>query len=169
MSETTIVVNFLGFSADRMQACQKTIATCLGKLTEEQIWYRGAAHENSVGNLLLHLQGNIRQWILHGIAGQPDVRQRDDEFSLSPTATSAEAFAGLATTIDQARDVIANLPPARLTEVVDPQPNGTWRNATILEAVYRIVSHLDHHTGQIILLTKQLAASDLDLSMPRKR
>ena len=169
MSSDPVIANFLAFSASRLDACRETIATCLGRLTEDQIWQRGAAHENSVGNLLLHLQGNIRQWILHGIAGQPDVRQRDDEFSLTPTITSADALARLTTTINASRDVIATLPHGRLTEVIDPQPTGTWRHATILEAIYKVVTHLDHHTGQIILLTKQLAATDLDLSMPRKR
>ena len=169
MSSDPIAVDFLAFSAARMQACQKTIATCVDKLTEDQIWQRGAAHENSVGNLLLHLQGNIRQWILHGIDGQPDVRQRDDEFSLTPAISSADALAQLTATISEARDVITALPHSRLKEVIDPQPNGTWRHAPILDAIYKVVTHLDHHTGQIILLTKQLAATDLDLSMPRKR
>ena len=70
MPEDVIPANFLAFSADKMQSLHGDIATCLGKLTEEQIWQRGGPHENSVGNLLLHLEGNIRQWILHGIDNQ---------------------------------------------------------------------------------------------------
>jgi uncharacterized damage-inducible protein DinB len=169
MSEAAIIANFLSFSAARLQTCGNTIATCLGQLTEEQIWYRGGPHENSVGNLVLHLEGNIRQWILHGIAGHPDVRRRDDEFSLTASVPSSDALASLTRTLNQAREIIATLPPARLREVIDPQPTGTSRHATILEAIYKIVNHLDHHTGQIILLTKQLAARDLDLSIPRPR
>ena len=169
MSSDAAVANFLAFSAEKMQTLHGTIATCLGKLTEDQIWQRGAAHENSVGNLLLHLEGNIRQWILHGIDDQPDVRRRDDEFTLAPSIHSGAAFTSLTATINESRQVIANLPPARLTEIIDPQPTGTWRHTTILVAIYKVVSHLDHHTGQIILLAKQLAATDLDLSMPRKR
>jgi hypothetical protein len=167
--EQSIPANFLAFSAERMQSLHSDIATCLGKLTEDQIWQRGGPHENSIGNLLLHLEGNIRQWILHGIGNQPDVRRRDDEFTLAPSIPSSAALANLTTTLNEARQIIATLPPARLTEIIDPQPTGTWRHTAILVAIYKVVSHLDHHTGQIILLTKQLAATDLDLSMPRKR
>jgi uncharacterized damage-inducible protein DinB len=167
--EQSIPTDFLTYSAGKMQSLHGNIATCLGKLTEEQIWRRGGEHENSVGNLLLHLEGNIRQWILHGIDNQPDVRRRDDEFTLAPSMHSSAAFAALTATINESRQVIANLPPARLTEIIDPQPTGTWRHTTILVAIYKVVSHIDHHVGQIILLTKQLHGADLDLSMPRKR
>jgi len=169
MSDNVIATEFLAYSANRMERLHSEIDTCLDKLTEEQIWRRGGPHENSIGNLLLHLEGNIRQWILHGIGDQPDVRRRDDEFALAPSIHSSEAFANLTATIDEARQVIANLPPARLSEVIDPQPTGTWRHTTILVAIYKVVSHLDHHAGQIIVLTKQLHGTDLDLSMPRKR
>jgi uncharacterized damage-inducible protein DinB len=169
MPDDLIAASFLAFSAEKLQSLHGDIATCLGKLTEEQIWRRGGSHENSIGNLLLHLEGNIRQWILHGIAGRPDVRRRDDEFTLSPSMDSSAAFQNLTATLDESRQVIATLPPARLTEIIDPQPTGTWRHTPILAAIYKVVSHLDHHTGQIVLLTKQLAGRDLDLSIPRKR
>lgn len=169
MAENVISADFLSFSAKKMQDLHGTISTCLGKLNEEQIWQRGGPHENSVGNLLLHLDGNIRQWILHGVDNQPDVRRRDDEFTLAPSVHSSAALANLTATINEARQVIANLPPARLTEIIDPQPTGTWRHTTILVAIYKVVSHLEYHVGQIVLLTKQLYGTDLDLSMPRKR
>jgi uncharacterized damage-inducible protein DinB len=169
MPEDAISAEFLDHSVKRMQTLHNDIATCLGKLSENQIWQRGGPHENSVGNLLLHLEGNIRQWILHGIAGQPDVRHRDDEFTLAPVTDSKTAFSSLTATLNEARQIIATLPPARLAEIIDPQPTGTWRHTPILVAIYRVVAHLDHHTGQIILLTKQLTGTDLDLSIPRKR
>ena len=64
-----------------------------------------------------------------------------------------------------------NLGPgkARLLELIDPQPTGNLGPMTILEAIYPIVGHLQLHQGQIILLTKQLIGSDVDLSLPRKR
>jgi uncharacterized damage-inducible protein DinB len=163
-----VAANFLAFAAKRLGQCRDTIATCCDKLSEEQMNRRGAQHENSITNLLLHLEGNLRQWVLHGIDDQPDVRRRDDEFSLAPAVPSAEARERFNTTLDEAASVIAKLDPVRLLEVIDPQPNGTWRHATILEAIFKVTGHADHHTGQIILLTKQLAATDLDLSMPRK-
>jgi uncharacterized damage-inducible protein DinB len=169
MTDNQVAENFLTFSATRMKKSRDEIAACVDRLTEDQIRYRGGDHENSILNLLLHLQGNIRQWILHGIAHHPDIRQRDEEFALNAVIPAAEARATFNATIEEAATVIATLSPDRLQEVIDPQPTGPWRHATILEAIYKVTSHLDHHTGQIILLTKQLLATDLDLSMPRKR
>ena len=169
MQDNSVADNFLAFSARKMKLAQHEIARCLDQLSEEQMWHRGGDHENSIANLLLHLEGNIRQWILHGVDNQPDVRQRDDEFTLEPSTESAVARASFNATLDEAAEVIAALDPGRLLVVIDPQPTGTWRHATILEAIYKVVSHLDHHTGQIILLTKQMVAHDLDLTMPRKR
>ncbi len=169
MAHLDIAADFLAFSSNKMQSLHGDIATCLGKLTEEQIWQRGGPHENSIANLLLHLEGNIRQWILHGVGGQPDVRRRDDEFTLTPSTDSKTAFANFTATLDQARHIVATLPHERLTEIIDPQPTGTWRHAPILDAIYKVVTHLDYHTGQIVLLTKQMAGTDLDLSIPRKR
>lgn len=169
MSSNHVADNFLSFSAKRLRLTQGEIARCCDRLNEEQMWQRGGDHENSVGNLLLHLAGNIRQWILHGIADQPDVRRRDEEFALTPSTTSAEARAHFDQTLEEAARVIESLDPERLGIVIDPQPNGTWRKTTILEAILLVVTHAAHHSGQIILLTKQLTASDLDLSIPRKR
>ena len=169
METNPVAANFLAFSVTNMKAQQSKIASCCDKLSEAQLQHRAGDYENSIVNLLLHLEGNIRQWILHGIDNQPDIRQRDDEFALTLAIPSAEARASFNATIDESAQVIATLDPSRLLDITDPQPNGTWRHATILEAIYKVVSHLEMHTGQIILLTKQLLATDLDLSMPRKR
>ena len=63
------------------------LTACVKKLTDEQIWQRQGAYENAVGNLVLHLCGNARQWIMHGVGGAPDVRLR--RASLAPMAESA--------------------------------------------------------------------------------
>jgi len=169
MATNPVAANFLSFATTHMKTQQSKIASCVDKLSEDQLRHRSGDYENSILNLLLHLEGNIRQWILHGIDDQPDVRRRDDEFTLAPSTNSSEARARFNTTLDEAAQVIANLDPDRLLTTIDPQPDSTWRHATILEAIFKVVSHLEMHTGQIILLTKQLLATDLDLSMPRKR
>jgi hypothetical protein len=160
---------FLAASVKRMQLSEDDIQKCLARLSDEQMWHRGGDHENSIANLLLHLEGNLRQWFLHGIDGQPDVRVRDSEFTLSPSQQCDEVRRCFATTLAESRKVIGSLPPARLLETINPQPTGNWGPMTILEAIYRIVSHLQLHQGQIIMLTKQLMGTDLDLSLPRKR
>jgi hypothetical protein len=160
---------FLAASVKRMQLSEDDINRCLDKLSDEQIWHRQADHENSIANLLLHLEGNLRQWFLHGIDGQPDVRSRDAEFTLSPSQRSGEVRSHFAATLAECRKVIGALSPDRLLETINPQPTGNWGAMTILEAIYRITGHLQLHQGQIILLTKQLTGGDLDLSIPRKR
>jgi hypothetical protein len=169
MSNNPVADNFLAFAAKRMKLSQDEVSRCLDRLSEKQIWHRGGDYENSIGNLLLHLEGNMRQWILHGIDNQPDVRERDTEFSLTPSIHSTVARAGFNATLEEAAAVITALDPERLLTIVDPQPTGTWRHCPILEAIFKVVSHVEMHTGQIILLTKQLLATDLDLSMPRQR
>ncbi len=165
----TIASTFLAYSNELLTHSESTIDACLARLTPEQILHRNGDHENSIANLLLHLSGNIRQWILHGIDNQPNVRQRDEEFSLHPTTPIPEIRARLAATLTEARAVIAALPESRLLDRTDPQPGGGWGTPTVLEAIYRVVSHLELHTGQIVLLTKQLLHRDLDLTLPRKR
>ena len=169
MVTNPIAANFLSFSVTHMKGQQSKIASCCDKLSEAQLQHRAGDYENSIVNLLLHLEGNIRQWIHHGVDNQPDIRRRDDEFTLTLAIPNAEARARLDATIDEATQIIATLDPTRLLNITDPQPNGITRHATILEAIYKVVGHLEMHTGQIILLTKQLLATDLDLTMPRKR
>lgn len=75
---------FLTASATKLTDSVNTLGRCLDRITDEQVWSPGAEHENAIGNLVLHLCGNIRQWIIHGIGGQPDVRVRDTEFAALP-------------------------------------------------------------------------------------
>ena len=166
---TQLAEVFLTAAVKRMQLSEDDIHRCLDKLTDDQIWRRGADHENSIANLLLHVEGNLRQWFLHGIDGQPDVRVRDAEFALSNAQQAVEIRARFAATLAECRTVIGLLPPERLLEPINPQPTGNWGPMTIMEAIYRITGHLQLHQGQIILLTKQLTGADLDLSIPRKR
>src|SRR5260370_14171241 len=77
----TIEADFLNCSIEKLTELCGRIETCLGKLTPEQIWMRGAENQNAVGNLVLHLNGNVRQWILSGVGGAPDARIRDEEFA----------------------------------------------------------------------------------------
>src|ERR1700735_4197974 len=142
MSSETVSEAFLSFSVQRLRVSERDILRCCDQLSEEQMWARGGEHENSIANLLLHLEGNMRQWILHGIADQPDIRQRDEEFSLTPSTHSADARGPFNATLDESARVIAALPPDRLLIVIDPQPTGTWRHTTILEAIFKVVGHV---------------------------
>jgi uncharacterized damage-inducible protein DinB len=164
-AQELIAADFLNVSNRRLGQMTEYLVTCLKKLSDEQIWRRGGAHENAVGNLVLHLCGNARQWIMHGVGGVQDVRVRDKEFSADGGMSGAELIALFEATMEEAKSVIAATPAARMTERVHPQ----GRDVSVLEAIYQVVGHVQQHTGQIILVTKQMLATDLDLTMPRPR
>lgn len=148
---------FLKFSVETLEQLHGRIQDCLSRLTPEQIWVRGSENENAVGNLILHLSGNVRQWIGSGVAGLPDNRQRDAEFDARSGLTPAELADLLKTRVEEAVSIIRAVPPARLTERIRPQ----GYDVTVLESIAHVVEHFSMHTGQIILLTKMLTGQDL--------
>jgi uncharacterized damage-inducible protein DinB len=148
---------FLDCSAQKLRQYVDRIGQCLGKLNEEQVWARGHESENAIGNLALHLSGNVRQWIISSIGGKPDTRVRDREFSARGDIPAADLRERLQATVDEAIGVIERLTPARLVERVTIQNY----ELSVLEAVYHVVEHFAQHTGQIIFATKMLNGQDL--------
>src|SRR5579859_4729113 len=92
----------LDYSAGKLQEMARRIQDCVGRLNEEQVWARGGENENAIGNLVLHLCGNVRQWIVSGVGGQPDVRKRDEEFDARGDVAVPELMEKLRTTIADA-------------------------------------------------------------------
>lgn len=119
-------------------------------LPPDALWWRPNEQSNSVGNLLLHLDGNVRQWIVAGVGGTPDTRNRAAEFTAVDGGTKEELLARLEKTLGEADTVLAHLSPDRLGERLDIQA----RNVTILDAIYQVVQHFALHLGQIILVAK---------------
>ena len=156
---------FVDVSCRRLGQMTEYLVACVKKLNDEQIWRRQGAHENAVGNLVLHLCGNARQWILHGVGGAEDVRVRDKEFSADGGMSGAELIALFEATMEEAKQVIAAVTADRMVERTTPQ----GRDVSVLEAIYQVVGHVQQHVGQIILVTKQMLGTDLDLTMPRPR
>lgn len=149
---------FLKFSAEKLEEQCARIETCVDKLTPEQVWARGAENENAIGNLMLHVAGNVRQWILHGVGDQPDMRVRDTEFNARGDISIDELKRRLRSTVEEATALIRALPPNRLCEVRRIQ---THYQVTVLAAIYHVVEHFSGHTGQIIFATKFLTGADL--------
>jgi hypothetical protein len=138
--------------SDRMRLFLRNAARCLAQLDDGKIWYRAHPEENAVGNLVLHLVGNLRQWILGGVGGQPDTRDRPAEFNAS-TGRSRDELAGmLHGTVEECCRVIDALPATRITEAKRIQDTDT----TIAYALVMAVSHLGAHVGQIQFITKSL-------------
>ncbi len=148
---------FIKFSADKLEQLHGRIQDCLGRLTPEQIWTRNSQNENAVGNLVLHLSGNVRQWIGSGVAGLADHRERDAEFDARGGKEPAELSELLNTRVAEVTAIIRAVPAARLTERITPQGH----DVTVLEAIAHVVEHFAMHTGQVIFLTKMLTGQDL--------
>ena len=148
---------FLDFSVRKLDELSKRIDTCLEHLNEEQIWARGKENENAAGNLVLHLSGNVRQWIIANIGGQPDRRDRDSEFSARSGISKQELRDRLRTTVQEALQVIGSLPAERLSDRVTIQ----GYEGSVLEAIYHVVEHFSMHAGQLFFITKMLTAGDL--------
>jgi uncharacterized damage-inducible protein DinB len=155
---------FLETSVAKLRQFTERIAVCLGKLNADQIWYRANENSNAVGNLVLHLAGNVRQWAVSGLGGKQDIRVRDLEFSTMGGLAPAELTSLIRTTIEEAAAVISALSTEQLTHVYEIQT----RKVSGVEAIMNMVQHFAEHTGQIIFATKSLTGEDLALYAPRK-
>ena len=119
-------------------------------LPSDMLWSRPNEQSNSVGNLLMHLEGNVRQWIIGAVGGAPDVRNRAGEFGAREGAPREDLMRRLDQTFDEADAVLAALRPEQLTERRRVQA----RDVSVLDAVYQVVQHFALHLGQIILIAK---------------
>ncbi|MBZ5698552.1 MAG: DUF1572 domain-containing protein [Acidobacteriia bacterium] len=127
-----------------------SIDRAVSALTDEQIWWRPNEYSNSIGNLILHLSGNVRQWIVAGVGGQPNERNRQQEFDERRTLPKDELVARLMTVLAEADAVLVNLQESELSEA--RQIHGS--DTTVMKAVYHVVEHFAMHTGQIQWITK---------------
>jgi len=149
---------FLAQALHSLQAQQlPRIIRCLKTMTEEQIWWRTHSTSNSAGNLVLHLAGNVRQWIISGLGERPDHRERDKEFAeLGPIPRRA-LILQLEETVAEACRVLGKLSSrdlARHYRIQGYRVKG-------MEAVAHVTEHFAYHTGQIIYLTKLQLGVDL--------
>jgi len=133
------------------------IEQCLAMLSSDELWWRPNDSSNSAGNLVLHLAGNVRQWIVAGLGGAPDRRQRDLEFLERGPVPRAQLTRALQFAVRDACKVLRRVKPAELarTHVIQRMP------VTGFNAVLHVVEHFAFHTGQIVFITKQLRSKDL--------
>lgn len=129
------------------------------RLSDEQIWWRPNEASNSIGNLMLHLCGNVSQWILGGVAGQPVTRHRQQEFDERRQIPRDELLERLSGVVTSACAVLEKLDP----EVLNERRTIQGMDVTVMYAVYHVVEHFSMHTGQILMLTKMITAEDLKL------
>ena len=136
---------------------------CVNALDEADLWWRPNPESNSVGNLVLHLCGNARQWIVHGVCGAPDQRRRSEEFSADGGRGRAELIAHLEQTLGEVDEALLSVEaragsnPRMLLERRVIQ----GMDVSVLEAIYHVVEHFSQHVGQVIYITKMRTGSDL--------
>ena len=136
---------------------QPKIERCLEKLTDEQIWWRPNEESNSIGNLILHLCGNARQWIVAGVGFEVDTRVREAEFEQREVIARGELLTLLRSTLADVEKVLRALDPTTL--VARRRIQG--HDVDILEAISHVTEHFSMHAGQILLLTKLLTKEAL--------
>jgi uncharacterized damage-inducible protein DinB len=135
------------------------IEHCVGLLDEEQVWWRPNAASNSVGNLLLHPAGNLSQWVLAGLGGEGFERHRSAEFAADRSAGPAELTDRLRAVVERCCAVAARLAPSDLDRRLTVQGYERDGFGVLLHAV----EHMAYHTGQIVLLTKQLVGDEVEI------
>lgn len=149
---------FLEFSRDKLlEQYWPRLRACVESLTDEQIWWRPNPASNSVGNILLHLNGNVRQWLVGSFNRTDDARNRPAEFDAPEQFPGSELLRRLGETMQQSRDVLSRLTEADLLTHFEIQGH----NVTGLSAIYQVVEHFGLHSGQIMYITKMLRAEDL--------
>ena len=149
---------FIGWALRKLNQSHDRVQSCVALLSDEQIWWRGGENENAMGNLILHLCGNMLQWIGTGVAGQPDTRDRDSEFDTRGGIERDVLIKLLSDVVGFTTQIIRELPHSQLNQPMNPVQG---YNVTKLEAIGHVVEHFGYHTGQIVFLTKALTHADL--------
>jgi uncharacterized damage-inducible protein DinB len=149
---------FLKFSQNKLlEQYWPRLRKAVETLSDEQIWWRPNEASNSIGNLILHLNGNVWQWLVASFNRLEDQRDRPAEFNASGDLTAADLLARLGATMNEAGKVLARLTREDLL--------ATWNiqgyTVTGLAAVYQVVEHFGLHYGQIVYVTKMQEGRDL--------
>jgi uncharacterized damage-inducible protein DinB len=148
---------FIKQSINYIEANTPRIQTCLKELDDNEIWQSPGAACNSVGNLILHLCGNITQYVISALGNTEDNRQREKEFSEKGGYTGIMLFDKLSSTINKATAIIKGLDEDALTRNYSVQ----GFDLSGIGIIIHVTEHLSYHTGQVAFYTKQLRGKDM--------
>ena len=155
--ENLFAKEFIEQSIYRIDENAQRIKKCLQEIDEMEIWKSPNDNLNSIGNLILHLCGNIRQYIISALGENEDTRERDKEFSAKEGLTKLELLNQLNSIISEAIGIIKNIDEEILTKIYSVQGFGLSGIGIIIH----VTEHLSYHTGQIAFWVKQLKNKDL--------
>jgi hypothetical protein len=137
-------------AAHELDSALGRVKHCLGQLTDGQVWHRPGPGLNSIGNLVLHLCGNLRQWVVAGVGGAPDVRNRPAEFAEQGPVPKDELARTLEAVVGEAKRVLVGVNARQLAEVRRVQ----GFDVTGAAAVFDSVPHFRGHTQEIVHMTR---------------
>lgn len=155
--EHALAKKFCNDARSQFEKYTPRIVRCLQLLSEKEIWWRPNDASNAAGNIVLHLCGNVRQWIISALGGAPDFRERDKEFSERGPVPRQVLISQLGSTVKQACWTIDSLPSKTLSQEFEIQ----GFRVSGLVAIAHVYEHFAYHTGQIIYLTKLKRGKDL--------
>ena len=144
-------------SLRRWEENYKRIEKCVSLLNEDQVWKTPGPQMNSIGNLILHLSGNIKQYILSGLGRSADTRQRWLEFEAGSRIEVEGLMKGHKNVIKEASEVLKNQSGRDLSSTYKVQ----GFDLDGVSIVIHVTEHYSYHTGQIALLTKAMTGHDL--------
>ncbi|WP_339726007.1 DinB family protein [Maribacter stanieri] len=155
--EARLVEEIVENALYRMDESTRMIKKSLAEISEDEVWHKPNPSLNSIANLMVHLCGNISQYVISSLGETEDKRNRDDEFSVTGGLTKDELFTKLESVVDDAKRVIFNVTPNQLVKMRSVQGFSFSGVGIILHAV----EHYSYHTGQIAFWVKQLKNKDL--------
>jgi uncharacterized damage-inducible protein DinB len=126
-------------------------------LSDQELWNQPNEHANSIANLILHLCGNIHQYVISGLGREEDVRERQKEFDSREMIKKELLFKKISDTVNSAKQLISSSSAADLLTYFKIQAY----ELSGVGIIVHVVEHLSYHTGQIALLTKLLKNNDL--------
>lgn len=154
-----LTAKIVRFSQEKLSESVRNIERCLSLLTTEQVWQRPNEVSNAIGNLVIHLSGNVRQWIVAGLGGEEFARDRPAEFAQREPIAAEKLIGDLKAVVERANSVIGGLTSEKLIDNVTIQ----GYQVTGLSALVHVVEHFSLHTGQIVYATKIFINQDLSL------
>jgi Protein of unknown function (DUF1572) len=160
MASTNLSVTYIAAARDCLAEGMRKIEHCVSQLNEEQAWWRprqgeGGGEMNSIANLMLHLAGNLRQWIISGVGGAKDVRNRPAEFADRSRMPAAAVLAKLRQTVKEADSILAKL---GAEELVQPRRIQGF-DTTVVAATFDTIAHFRGHVQEIIHMTREQLGS----------
>jgi hypothetical protein len=148
--ESNIGAEFISANRHALSEGMRKITHCVNQLSDDQLWWRPKPDMNSIANLMLHLSGNLRQWIIAGVGGETDIRNRPMEFADRSNRPKSEILAILAKVVSDADKTLSRLTPDQLLS----QRRIQGYDATVLSAITDTIPHFRGHVQEIIHMTR---------------